>query len=67
MSLFIPISFIIWCIFFKKMLKIFALTLCVAVVAAAPQTEVEENDFELRKWIFVFVFSFLSFFYVSTL
>lgn len=47
------------------MLKIFALTLCVAVVAAAPQTEVEDDDFELRKWIFVF--SFVSFFYGSSL
>lgn len=31
------------------MLKIFALALCVAFVVAAPQAEVEDDDFELRK------------------
>lgn len=32
-------------------MKIFGLVLCVAVVTAAPQADVDD-DFELRKWKF---------------
>lgn len=37
-------------------MKIFALVLCVAFVSAAPQVEVNDDDFELRKCIFIFMF-----------
>lgn len=40
------------------MMKIFAFVLCVAFVAAAPQVD-DNDDFELRKWNFIFFFKFI--------